>query len=113
MGVGAEFSGPRLIGRPCALTSRSCQLIGVRSRFEERSWTGERDRGGTSRSSEEHGVGPDNRIHRLDRFYMSFFRALNVNTGDAKGDSLVWVNLGDSRVVETSGSVRKKKLIES
>lgn len=84
--VSGDFSGSCLIGRLCVLTSRPCQLIGVRSRFEERSSTGERDRGGTSRSIEQRGVGPDNRIHRLDRFffYFSVFRGLNTGVPEAQ-----------------------------
>ncbi|KAL6116184.1 uncharacterized protein ACO6RY_00859 [Pungitius sinensis] len=42
-----SFSGPQPIGRWWRVTSRPSQLIGVRSRFEERSLTGERDRGGS------------------------------------------------------------------
>lgn len=81
-----------LIGRMSVPTSRLCQLIGVRSRFEERSWTEERDRGGTSSGgvharAHTHGVGPDKwmHAHTLDRFfYRVICRALNINIGAAR-----------------------------
>lgn len=81
VGVSWDFSGSCLIGWSWLLTSRLCQLIGERSRFEERSQAGARETVvGSPSSAERHGVGPANRILRLDRFYISFFRGLNVNT---------------------------------
>lgn len=66
-------SGSQLIGRWWLVTSRPSQLIGVRSRFEGRSWTGERDRGGSpaERRAEQGGSGqPETQI---GPFYISFF----------------------------------------
>lgn len=94
-----------LIGRQGVQTSGRCQLIGVRSRFEERSWIEERDPGGTSIGGEEPGVGPYNGIHthRPERF----LQVLNVSIEECKGVKAA-VSLGLKLcVVETSVTDRE------
>lgn len=90
--VRTNFSGVRLIGRLWAFTSRLCQLIGVRSRFEERSRTGERDRGGSpeEQRAARGGTGqPDTQLGPFLHFF--FFNGLNVNTeGGHTGLSRGW-----------------------
>lgn len=78
MGQGEEpcefFPHWRTIGRAWMVTSRSCQLIGVRSRFEERSWTEE----GEGRSPEPRGGTGPARIPRPDRSSVSFPETISL-----------------------------------
>lgn len=119
VGVCREFSGPRLIGWWCVLTSRPCQLIGVRSRFEERSWTEERDRGGSPEEQRAaSSSGWDRPAGYSDRtvFPFLFFKALDnyQRTKDTKPTVFVRVQLAGLRVSSKPLELsEKKKLIES
>lgn len=109
VGVSGEFSGRRVIGRALVLTSRPCQLIGVRSRFEARSWTEERDRGGSPEEQRAARGGTGQQDTQTGAFFpFLFFKCVDASSGrSAHGDSVLRGKLRASRFVETSGTVRK------